>query len=278
LKGRTIFENVQKFVVFFLGTNVPQIMVIFACIAAGLPSPLTPLQILFLNLAVDGIGAVALSTEPGSSSLMQQPPRARTAPLLDANKRLILIVHIFSLLTCCLVGFFFALWREEGTSPAQTVVFLTFALSENLRLYTLRSFDSWLFTNIFANKYLLIGSAVSFGCTMLLVFLPDAQQVFSLTTLTWELWLLVVGCAVFTAFVDEVAKAVLTSHNELRHRWLRVESGVSELLLELRALRGRVTDLQDNHSAHFDVTRQFAAIARPAHAQRVVVDLPLTQF
>merc|ERR1712007_220933 len=81
-KGRVIYANIQKFVVFLLSTNVGEILLIFSAIAAGMPMPLEPLQILILNLFTDGMPAVALSLEKGDKTIMTESPRPKNQQII----------------------------------------------------------------------------------------------------------------------------------------------------------------------------------------------------
>lgn len=84
-KGRAIYTNIQKFVCFLLSTNFGEISIIFTAIAAGMPNPLEPLQILVLNLFADGMAAVALSLEKGDPAEMRARPRPRTQPIIHGR-------------------------------------------------------------------------------------------------------------------------------------------------------------------------------------------------
>ncbi|MFN4352894.1 MAG: HAD-IC family P-type ATPase, partial [Hylemonella sp.] len=81
-KGRVIYSNIQKFLTYFLGTNAGQVILIFVCVSVGLPAPLTPLSILFLNLSIDGLPAMCMSVEPGDETIMLERPRPRKQPII----------------------------------------------------------------------------------------------------------------------------------------------------------------------------------------------------
>nr|CCA17472.1 calciumtransporting ATPase 1 putative [Albugo laibachii Nc14] len=92
-KGRNIYANIQKFVLFLLSTNIGEIVIIFVAIAVGMPVPLEPLQILVLNLLSDGMPAVALSLEKGNPDIMQERPRPKSQPLIHGRLWTLVLVN-----------------------------------------------------------------------------------------------------------------------------------------------------------------------------------------
>jgi len=84
-RGRVIYANIQKFVIFLLSTNVAEIVILFAAVAIGMPMPMEPLQILMLNLFTDGMPGAALSMEKGDPQIMDDAPRKKKAPLLPGR-------------------------------------------------------------------------------------------------------------------------------------------------------------------------------------------------
>jgi len=82
-QGRIIYSNIRKFVFFLLSSNVAEIMIIFLATLAGLPAPLTAIQLLWLNLVTDGAPALALAMEKGDPDIMEQQPRAKDEPIIN---------------------------------------------------------------------------------------------------------------------------------------------------------------------------------------------------
>ncbi len=171
-QGRAIYANIQKFVVFLIGTNWAQILIIFVSVCLGLPIPLYPLQVLFINLATDGIPAVALAVEEGEEDLMDFPPRSKHTPIIAGQRSLMILGHFGSLVIVLVINYILSLYwytghfflhdmiapctvldssselttqtdsecAARGISMARTVVFLTLAFAENLRCHTCRYF------------------------------------------------------------------------------------------------------------------------------------------
>ncbi|GAB9465910.1 hypothetical protein Gpo141_00003297 [Globisporangium polare] len=104
-KGRAIYTNIQKFVCFLLSTNFGEISIIFLAIAAGMPNPLEPLQILVLNLFADGMAAVALSLEKGDPRAMLERPRPKTQPIIHGRLWVLVLTNAFLIGSGALVVF-----------------------------------------------------------------------------------------------------------------------------------------------------------------------------
>ncbi|RMX69586.1 hypothetical protein DD238_002026 [Peronospora effusa] len=104
-KGREIYGNIQRFVCFLLSTNFGEITLIFTAIAAGMPNPLEPLQILVLNLFADGMAAVALSLEKGDGTVMSQRPRPRSERIIFGRLWVIVLSNALLIATGALIVF-----------------------------------------------------------------------------------------------------------------------------------------------------------------------------
>ncbi|CAI5736850.1 unnamed protein product [Peronospora destructor] len=114
-KGREIYGNIQRFVCFLLSTNFGEIALIFTAIAAGMPNPLEPLQILVLNLFADGMAAVALSLEKGDSTVMSQRPRPRSERIIFGRLWVIVLSNALLIATGALIVFTCGLyWNFEN--------------------------------------------------------------------------------------------------------------------------------------------------------------------
>jgi Ca2+-transporting ATPase len=145
-EGRTIYNNITKFVFYLLSTNVSEVMLILFAICLGLPSPLVPIQILWLNLVTDGAPAIALAVEPSEPGVMEQGPRLMSEPLLEKLMLTGVLIHTIILTSCCLGTYFIGLywhtsenqwgsWNGGILDIRMTYPFL-FSLSEPLTTLT----------------------------------------------------------------------------------------------------------------------------------------------
>jgi len=116
-QGRIIYSNIRKFVFFLLSSNVAEIMIIFLAILAGLPAPLTAIQLLWLNLVTDGAPALALAMEKGDPDIMDRKPRARSEPIINRSMGIGITIQTFAQTGAVLTAFVLGLiWHlEAGT-------------------------------------------------------------------------------------------------------------------------------------------------------------------
>ncbi|RPI31660.1 MAG: HAD family hydrolase, partial [Chloroflexota bacterium] len=104
-QGRIIYSNIRKFVFFLLSSNVAEIMIIFLATLAGVPTPLTVIQLLWLNLLTDGAPALALAMEKGDPDVMEKPPRPASEPIVNRSMQLGILVQTFTQTGAVLTAF-----------------------------------------------------------------------------------------------------------------------------------------------------------------------------
>ncbi|MBN2469635.1 MAG: HAD-IC family P-type ATPase, partial [Anaerolineae bacterium] len=114
-QGRVIYNNIRKFVFFLISSNLAEIMIIFLATLAGLPAPLTVIQLLWLNLITDGAPALALAVEKGDPNVMDEPPRRTNEPIINRSMRLGITVQTIAQTSVVLFAFLLGLtWHLEG--------------------------------------------------------------------------------------------------------------------------------------------------------------------
>src|SRR5687768_5913507 len=116
-QGRVIYSNIRKFVFFLLSSNVAEIMIIFLATLAGLPTPLTPIQLLWLNLVTDGAPALALAMEKGDPDAMDHPPRPKSEPIVHGPMRIGIVVQAIAQTGAVLTAFGLGLLWHLGSAP-----------------------------------------------------------------------------------------------------------------------------------------------------------------
>lgn len=229
-QGRIIYANIRKFVFFLLSSNVAEIMIIFLATLAGLPAPLTAIQLLWLNLVTDGAPALALAMEKGDPDIMQQPPRPKEEPIINRTMQIGILVQTFTqtgaVLTAFLVGLYWELgfnplttlfsgfnWAEYDVQTAETMAFLTLSLAELFRAYTVRSERASLFQiGIFSNKWMQYAVGASITLLILVCVIPFLQPIFNTHNPSAAEWGVVLGLALFPALTEEVTKFFLRRH------------------------------------------------------------------
>jgi len=237
-QGRIIYANIRKFVFFLLSSNVAEIMIIFLATLAGIPTPLTAIQLLWLNLLTDGAPALALAMEKGDPDVMERAPRPKKEPIINKSMRLGIgiqtIMQTGAVLTAFAIGLIWELQHTagitipDGMNPiwfliqfndwahvadvktAETMAFVTLSLCELFRAYTVRSERASVFRlGLFSNKYMQYAVALSIVLMLLVVNVPFLQTVFNTHFLSWDKWLMVVGLALLPAIAEEFTKLYL---------------------------------------------------------------------
>jgi Ca2+-transporting ATPase len=231
-QGRVIYANIRKFVFFLLSSNVAEIMIIFLATLAGLPAPLTAIQLLWLNLVTDGAPALALAMERGDPDIMKQKPRAKHEPIINRSMGLGIVIQTITQTSAVLTAFALGLywhidqalpagvnpllgliehdWRGVDVQTAETMAFLTLSLCELLRAYTVRSERaSLLRIGLFSNRYMQYAVGLSISLLLLVSSVPFLQPIFNTHFLNLNEWLIVIGLALIPAVSEEITKFFL---------------------------------------------------------------------
>ena len=246
-QGRIIYANIRKFVFFLLSSNVAEIMIIFLATLAGLPTPLTVIQLLWLNLLTDGAPALALAKEAGDPDTMQRPPRPPAEPIINRSMRLGIFIQTITqtgaTLTAFAVGLIWHLtaenllpagvnpiaylirfdWRGVNVADAETMAFVTLSLCELFRAYTVRSERTSLFRlGVFSNRVMQYAVGLSIGLLLLVMYVPFLQPVFNTVPLDAREWAVVLSLALIPAISEEITKAYLRwrDRQERGYSWL----------------------------------------------------------
>jgi P-type Ca2+ transporter type 2C len=231
-QGRVIYANIRKFVFFLLSSNVAEIMIIFLATLAGLPMPLTAIQLLWLNLLTDGAPALALAMEKGDPDIMDHKPRPKRESIINKPMRLGIVIQTFTqtaaVLSAFLVGLYWHLgsqipagentllyllrynWRGLDVQTAETMAFVTLSLCELFRAYTVRSERVSIFRlGIFSNKYMQYAVGLSIFLLLLVINVPFLQPIFNTHFLAAREWLFVLALALIPAISEEITKFYL---------------------------------------------------------------------
>jgi len=212
-QGRAIFDNIRKFVLYLLSCNASEILAVAIASFAGLPLPLLPLQILFLNLVTDVFPALALGAGEGSPGLMRRPPRPAEEPIVAA-RHWWAIGGYGGLIAAVVLGVLMLSIRLLGFTEAQgtTIAFLTLAFAQLWHVFNMRDSGSGFLRNdVTCNAY--VWGALGI-CTALLaaaVYLPGLATVLRTVDPTLKGWLLILVGSLVPWVVGQLALAVRTS-------------------------------------------------------------------
>ncbi len=209
-QGRVIYSNIRKFVYFLLSCNMAEIMVIFLAVLAGQMPPLTPIQLLWLNLLTDGAPALALGLEKGDPDIMNQPPRPPKEPVINRPMVRGIIVQTVAIAAAVLTAFFVGLrWDNGHQELAHTMAFVTLSLSELLRAYTARSERYPLLKlGVLTNPVMQYAVGASFVLLMAVVYVPFLQPIFETVPLGLREWGIIGPLLFVPSIVAEVNKLI----------------------------------------------------------------------
>jgi Ca2+-transporting ATPase len=213
-EGRIIYANIRKFVFYLLSCNVAEILIIFLAILAGLPLPLTAIQLLVLNLITDGAPALALGMEKGDPDVMNKPPRPVREPVINREMQIGILVQSIVKTPAVLAAFIIGLnWYGEagqGLLIAQTMAFGTLSISELVRAYTSRSERYDLFhIGLFSNKWMQYAVLTSLVILLAIIYVPFLQTIFNTVALSWSEWRVMLPLIIIPAIAAEITKVFL---------------------------------------------------------------------
>lgn len=182
-EGRIIFDNIRKFVLFILASNSAEILVMIAGPLMGMPLPLYPLQILWVNLLSDGLPAVALAVEPGEPDIMERPPMdPRTG--IFTRQMVFKIVWVGGLLGALSLGLGYRFWMLEDQAW-RTLIFSTLTFGQMANVLAIRTGNQSLFrVGIATNRPLLGAVLLTCGLQLAVVYMPLLQGVFKTAPLS----------------------------------------------------------------------------------------------
>jgi P-type Ca2+ transporter type 2C len=211
-QGRVIYSNIRKFVYYLLSCNLAEIAVIFLGTLFTRGSPLTAIQLLWLNLITDGAPALALGTEKGDPDIMDQPPRPPSEPIINRFMQIGIAVQTIAITAVTLGAYLIGLAAHpEQPEFAETMAFVTLSFSELLRAYTARSERYPVYKiGIFGNRNMNLGVLSSFILLLAVIYIPFLQPIFNTTTLGWAQWELVLPLLFIPSLAAEVTKFVLS--------------------------------------------------------------------
>jgi len=206
-QGRVIYSNIRKFVYFLLSCNVAEVATIFLATMFGWRSPLTALQLLWLNLITDGAPALALGLEKGDPDLMDQPPRDPDEPILNRFMLTGIGVQTIAITAVTLGAYWIGLKNFPEFAP--TMAFVTLSFSELFRAFTARSERVPLFKiGMFGNKVMNWAILSSLALLLAVVYLPFLQGIFETMPLGWIQWEIIFPLLLIPSLAAELTKVI----------------------------------------------------------------------
>jgi Ca2+-transporting ATPase len=205
-EGRGVFDNIKKYLMFLISSNIGEIGLMIGASVLGLPLPLSAVQILYVNLATDGLPALALAVDPPETDLMQRPPRD---PRSGIFTRPVVTLMVIGGLWSAIVNlgiFTWALAARADVTEAMTMTFVSLVLIEFIKAYCFRSERHSVLTQPFANKWLNLAVAWEIALLIAVIYAPMLQQPFGTFSLPIVDWAIVLSGAITILPVLELAK------------------------------------------------------------------------
>ena len=196
-EGRVIFVNLRRFLVYLLSCNISEVMVVALAVVTGLPLPILPLQILFLNLVTDVFPAFALATGEGEADVLRRPPRDPAEPLLGQPQWRFIAGYGGLLTTATLASLVLGRYALllEGESLV-SVSFLTLAFAQLWHVFAMRGSGSPVLRNaVTRNPYVWMSVALCVGLLLLAIYVPPLSSVLHIVAPDRAGWLLILGCS-----------------------------------------------------------------------------------
>lgn len=207
-EGRGVLDNIRKTIHFLLSCNASEVLVMLFAALLGIPIPLLPIQILWMNLVTDGIPALALAVDPKAPDLMKRPPRRPEARLLDGGRLLAIGGEGLMLGLIALGAFSYSLYGlHQELDQARTVAFTVMVVAQLVHVFNCRSERLSLFQlGIGTNPALVWAVLLSLAVQVAVLTVPAAAAIFKVVPLPAEDWWLVGIAGVLTLGLIELRK------------------------------------------------------------------------
>ena len=211
-QGRVIFTNIRKFVIYLLSCNLSEVLVVTLCILSGLPLPLLPLQILFLNLITDVFPALALGFGKGDGEILNRPPRDKSEGIVTRKHWYAIVGYALVMTLTVICAFLWALNQpNQDEYYARSIAFLTLAFSQLWHVFNMRDARTTMSNNqIVHNPY--VWSALAL-CTLLILMSLNYAQISSVLQVVspdQSGWLVVVFASLVPLIIGQSVKRFST--------------------------------------------------------------------
>ena len=208
-EGRGVLDNLIKFITWTLPTNIGEGLVILLAIFLGAVLPITPLQILWINMTTAVFLGLPLAFEPKEKGIMNRKPRASKQPLLTKS----LIVRILIVGICLLASSFglfeYSLYMGASVDEARTIAVTVFVVIEAAVVWNSRSLDkSSLKINAFSNIFIWFGLIIMALLQLAFIYLPFMNFAFKTAAISLETWPIIIATGIITFFIVEIEKKI----------------------------------------------------------------------
>lgn len=212
-QGRIVYANIRKIIFHFISIGVAEILLFLLAIAAGMPMPMTAVQLLWLNLVTGGLQDLPLTLEKQEGDELRKKPRPVGEPIF--NRRMIERVAMNGLFIGAITFILFGWLLDQGyaTQDARNIILLLMVLFENMQVLNSRSETRSIFRQpFFGNPWLLGGIVLAQAIHITAMYLPLGQEVLDIRPLPLHMWGELIGVALLLLVINELYKKWRTDH------------------------------------------------------------------
>lgn len=193
-EGRVIYNNIRKFIRYMLACNFGEVLTMFLGMLAGLPLPLLPIQILWVNLATDGLPAIALGLDPPDKDVMFRSPRKENENIFSNGLLKLIIFRGFLIGLCTLAVFTSLLYFAKSIDTARTGAFCTLVIAQLIHVFECKSERKTILEiPIFNNIYLVLAVICSLIMVLGVIYIPFFQNIFNTVPMKLNDWMIILG-------------------------------------------------------------------------------------
>ena len=204
-EGRGIYDNIRKFIRYLLSCNLGEVLTMFIASIIGLPLPLLPVQILWVNLVTDGLPAMALGVDPNDHNIMNRQPRNPRESVFSRGLSRKIIARGLQIGISTVLVFAAVYFLKNDLAEARTMAFCTLVFTQMFHVFDCRSEIFSIFEiGLFKNKYLIAATSCSIFMQLMVVYNPFMREIFATVPLTISDWFIILCVSGWTFMIGAV--------------------------------------------------------------------------
>lgn len=216
-EGRGIYENIRKFIRYLLACNIGEVLTMFIAAVAGMPLPLIPVQILWVNLVTDGLPAMALGIDPRERDIMNRPPRHPGESVFSRGLSRKIISRGTQIGLSTVAVFAFGYYIQNDIALARTMAFCTLVFSQMFHVFDCRSEMMTIFeVGLFSNKFLVAAVTCSTIMQIAVVYTPFLSGIFETVPMSLYDWAIVLTVSGWTFILGAIKHFVFRRRSVVR--------------------------------------------------------------
>lgn len=204
-EGRIIYDNIRKFIRYLLSCNLGEVLTMFIASLLNMENPLLPIQILFVNLATDGLPAIALGVDPPDTDIMSERPRPKNEKIFARGLKNKIIIRGSLIGLCTLLTFKLGEFYNMDLTTCRTLTLCTLILSQLFHVFECRSEKHSIFQiKLFTNMYLFGAVSVSIIMLLCIIYMPFMQIIFHTVSLNVGQWCIVLFFSSIISMINSI--------------------------------------------------------------------------